>query len=408
MKSVPHPAPTKAALAGLAVVLLAGCGEIKNTITPQPDSANTIKVVLPSQPNAFFVGLYEADALGLFKQTDLNVRVVVPTAGEDPVMMVHDDQALVGISSEPWVLLHRNLDQPVVVVAAIVHSPLPAIAIKVPKPGSSGGAAVSTGTTTTSTTTKRTRDPRTTTTSASTTMPPTTTAPTTITVPEPDAPLWPAKLQQLLSTSGAPTYDGLVVVVSKGTIVDDAPVVRRFVQALARGYRAARANPDRAISNLIAAVPSLAPQKALQLAALRAAIPCFFPAGLKVWGYERQAEWNAFGTWMNRNQLLSNPNAVTDASTNELLPVRGCEHSTVAAERAPPFARHPPTWITARDRSGRLLGIYVQNGVGTGTPTTDTGQSERDHPRCCFATEPALPVLRSMKLPFGGSVRVRA
>ncbi len=137
----------------LAAVAIAGCGEVKNTIKPQPYSANTIKVVLPSQPNAFYVGLYEAEALGLFKQTDLNVRLVVPAAGEDPLTMVHDDQALVGISSEPWVLLHRNLDQPVVAVAAIVHSPLPAIAIKVPKPGPSGGAAVSTGTTTTTTTT---------------------------------------------------------------------------------------------------------------------------------------------------------------------------------------------------------------------------------------------------------------
>ena len=288
-------------------------------------------VVLPGQPNAFYAGLYDAKALGLFKQTDLNVRVVVPTAGEDPVTMVHDSQALIGISSEPNVLLHRNIDQPVVAVAAIVHGPLQTITITVPRGGPSGGAPLTTGTTTTHTTTtsttKRARKTRkrthTTTSQTVTTTPATTTTPTTTTVSEPDAPLWPAQLQQLLATPGYPTYDGLVVVVNKDSIVNNAPVVRRFVQALARGYRAARANPTQAITNLIAAVPSLAPQKALETATLQAAIPYFFPAGLKVWGYQKQSEWNAFGTWLTQHQLLSNPRATTDAVTNELLPGQG-------------------------------------------------------------------------------------
>ncbi|MDE3132203.1 MAG: ABC transporter substrate-binding protein [Acidobacteriota bacterium] len=330
----------RAALAAVVAVVVAGCGEVKNTITPPPYSANTVTVVLPGQPDAFYVGLYEAEALGLFKQSDLNVRVVVPAAGQDPVTMVHDQQALVGISSEPNVLLHRNIDQPVVAVAAIVHAPLQAITITVPRGGPSGGVSVGTGTTvtrstttratrttTTTRTTKRTRrarKPRHTTTRATTATTPTTaTAPTTTTVAEPDAALWPAQLQQLLGAAGYSTYNGLVVVVRKESIVDDAPLVRRFVQALARGYRAARANRAQAITNLIAAVPALAPQKALETATLRAAIPYFFPSGLKVWGYQKQSEWNSFGTWLSQHQLLSNPNAVTDAITNELLPGQG-------------------------------------------------------------------------------------
>jgi ABC-type nitrate/sulfonate/bicarbonate transport system substrate-binding protein len=126
-----------------------------------------------------------------------------------------------------------------------------------------------------------------------------------------------------LSSPGYPTYDGLVVVVRKGSIVDHAPLIRRFVQAVARGYRAARANPTQAITNLITEVPSLAPQQALETAELTAAMPYFFPAGGKVWGWQREAQWNSFGSWMTQNQLLSNPNAVTDASTNELLPGQG-------------------------------------------------------------------------------------
>ena len=52
-------------------------------------------------------------------------------------------------------------------------------------------------------------------------------------------------------------------------------------------------------------------------------MPYFFPAGLKVWGWQRQAQWNAFGTWLTQHHLLSNPNAISDASTNELLQGQG-------------------------------------------------------------------------------------
>lgn len=346
-----------AAVAAVAVaaVAVAGCGEVKNTITPQPGSADTITVALPGQPNAFYVGLYEARAIGLFKQADLDVRVLVPAAGEDPVTMVHDNQVLAAISSEPNVLLHRNLDQPVVGVAAIVHAPLRTITIPVPAAGPSGGTGVGTGrgatttaptrtrtTTTTAPTRTRTtrrkrarrhrrpthRTTRTTATSTSTSTSTsistsTSTTPTTTTLSEPDTTTWPSTMQHLLSTPGYPTYNGLVVVVNKDTIVNNAQLVRRFVQALARGYRAARANPAQAIDTLIAAVPSLAPQRRLEAATLRAALPYFFPPGLKVWGFEKESQWNSFGSWLARHQLLSNPNAITDASTNELLPGQG-------------------------------------------------------------------------------------
>ena len=122
----------------LTAVALAGCGEIKNTINPQRGTANNVTVALAGQPNAFYIGLYEAEAQGYFKQSDMNVHVVVPAAGQDPLTMVHDGQALIGISSEPWVLLHRNEDQPLVGVAALVHAPLSAITIPVPKRRSIG------------------------------------------------------------------------------------------------------------------------------------------------------------------------------------------------------------------------------------------------------------------------------
>ena len=315
----------------LAGVALAGCGEATNTIHPSAGTANNITVVLAGPPTGYYVGLYEAQARGYFTQTDLNVKLQVPTAGQDPVAMVHGGKALVAVSSEPTVLLHRNEDEPVVSVAALVHGPLGSITIPVPKAGPSGGSGLSgTGTNATSGTTKtgsraatRTATTTTATTPAVTTTSASTPQPTTTTITEQDATIWPVAMQHAIQQPGTPTYNGLVLVVSKGSIVDDAGLLRRFVQAVARGYRAARANPAAAVRNMITQVPALAPTKGLVLSTVNAAMPYFFPRGGKIWGYQRQSQWNLFGTWMTNHDFLDNPDATTDASTNELLQGEG-------------------------------------------------------------------------------------
>ncbi len=109
----------------------------------------------------------------------------------------------------------------------------------------------------------------------------------------------------------------------KGSIVNDAGLIRRFVQAVARGYRAARAHPAAAVTNMVDQVPALAPTRGLVLSTVKAAMPYFFPTGSKVWGWQRQTQWNLFGTWMTNHNFLDNPNATTDASTNELLQGEG-------------------------------------------------------------------------------------
>jgi ABC-type nitrate/sulfonate/bicarbonate transport system substrate-binding protein len=176
-----------------------------------------------------------------------------------------------------------------------------------------GATTTSAATTTTSTATAPTTTPTTT----------TSTPPTTTTITEQDAAVWPTALQQGLAQPSAPTYDGLVLVVRKGSIVDHAPLIRRFVQAVADGYRAARANPAAAVRNMATQVPALVPTEPLVLATVNAAIPYFFPKGIPVWGWQRQAQWNRLGTWMTDHKFLDNPNAVTDASTNELLQGHG-------------------------------------------------------------------------------------
>jgi len=121
---------------------------------------------------------------------------------------------------------------------------------------------------------------------------------------------------------GVPTYDELVLVVRKNTIVNRPDYVRRFVQALARGYESARSNPRAAVANLVHASSGLDPK--LQLASVRATLPAFFPTSpAHPWGWQDPAQWNAYGQWMLSNHLISQPNAVLDASTNELLAGQG-------------------------------------------------------------------------------------
>jgi putative hydroxymethylpyrimidine transport system substrate-binding protein len=121
---------------------------------------------------------------------------------------------------------------------------------------------------------------------------------------------------------GVPAYDELVVVARKSTIVDHPDELRRFVQALARGYEAVRSDPQAAVNNLVKANPGL--DAGFQLASVKATLPAFFPSdSSKPWGWQTTSQWNAFGQWMLDQHLISTPNAVADASTNELLAGQG-------------------------------------------------------------------------------------
>ncbi len=296
----------RAVAALLLAAAVAGCGEIKNTFTPAPHSANQLTVALAGRPNALYAGLYEALALGYFQQTDIDVHIVVPAPGQDPLTMLHDGQVLLAFSSEVNVFLHRNRNQPVAGIAAIMHAPLNQVKVRTPAAKSSGGVAPSASRPSTS----RTHGKRSTPTGK----------PTVTTLTEPDERFWPAKLRRLLAQPGYPTYDGLVLVARGESISGYPGLVSRFAQALARGYRAAQADPGQAITTLINAVPALAVRAQFERAMLDAALPEMFPRGLPVWGYQREAEWNTFGDWLNRNGFLTDPNALLElgqASTNQ-------------------------------------------------------------------------------------------
>ena len=120
---------------------------------------------------------------------------------------------------------------------------------------------------------------------------------------------------------GIPTYDELVLVVRQSELLNKEALIRRFVQALARGYEAVRRDPSGAVANLVKANSGLDPK--LQLASVQATLSSFFPTGSHPWGWQDATQWNAYGQWMMNHHLISDPNALNNPSTNELLAGQG-------------------------------------------------------------------------------------
>jgi len=332
------------ALIAAALILaatLAGCGEKKESVTGSAGSSQQFTLMLDWFPNADHVGIYQALADGDFTKADLDVHVQIPSNPADPLQLLAAGKVDAAISYEPEVLLARNQGLPLVSVAAIVQEPLTSIVsvgskhitspaqLRGKKVGDAGipyqhayleTILAKAGVPASSVKEINVGDNL---------------VPAMLSG-RVDATLgsfWnyeAIELAQLhkhpnvihMEDVGVPTYDELVVVVRKNTIVNHPDVVRRFVQALARGYESTRRNPQAAVANLVHASPGLDPK--LQLASVRATLPAFFPSNpADPWGWQDPAQWNAYGQWMLNNHLISVPNAVLDASTNELLAGQG-------------------------------------------------------------------------------------
>ncbi len=319
---------------------LAACGQKSATLTGAPGTTQSLTLMLDWFPNADHVGLYQALAEGDFQKAGLNVHVQVPSDPASPLQLLAAGKVDMAISYEPELLLARNRGLPLVAVAAVVQKPLTSIVsvgskhiksvrqLRGKRVGDAGipyqhaylgtilqheGVPVSS--------VKETNV-------GSNLVP-------AMLSGRVDATLgayWNVEALELaqrgkhpnvirMETVGVPTYDELVLVVRRATLATSSDPIRRFVQALARGYESARRDPTTAVQNLVKANPSL--DQKLETASVRATMPVFFPAAGRPWGWQDQAEWNAYGQWMINHHLISNPNAVIDASTNEVLAGQG-------------------------------------------------------------------------------------
>jgi putative hydroxymethylpyrimidine transport system substrate-binding protein len=326
-----------------AAIALAGCGEATNVLSPPASAFQSLTLMLDWSPNADHVGIYQAQAEGDFKRAALNVNIEYNTSDPSaPLALLEAGKVQVAIAYEPEVLLARNQHIPLVSVAALVQRPLTAIVslgsqhIRSPadlRGKTVGVAGIPYQTAFLQTILQHAAVPQ--------------SSVRTVNIGENLVPAmlsgrvnatlgayWnyeAIELAQLgkhpnvihMEQAGVPDYNELVFVVTENEIVNHAPLIRAFVQAVARGYESARANPVAAVRNLLAANPGAGLTEKLQLASVKATMPYWFPTGGKPWGWQSTSQWNAFGHWMINESLISDPNAVTDASTNELLAGQG-------------------------------------------------------------------------------------
>jgi putative hydroxymethylpyrimidine transport system substrate-binding protein len=326
----------------LVLVLgVAGCGEKQESVTPSSSRLQNLSLMLDWFPNADHVGIYQALAEGDFKRAGLNVQVRTPSDPALPLKLVAAGKVDAAISYEPELLLARNQGLPLVAVAALVQEPLTSIVSIGSKHITSpaglrdktvGDAGIPY------------QHAYLTTILAHAGVPVSSVKEINVgdnLVPamlsgRVDATLgayWNYEAIELaemhkhpnvirMNQVGVPNYDELVVVVRASEINERIDVVRRFVQALGRGYGSVRSNPQTAVQNLVKANPGLDPK--FQLASVQATLPAFFPSsGNEPWGWMDPTQWNSYGQWMLNEHLITSVNAVTGASTNELLAGQG-------------------------------------------------------------------------------------
>lgn len=330
------------ATAALLLTLgLAACGEKQETITGTNSSAQSVNLMLDWFPNADHVGIYQALAEGDFAKAGLNVHIQVPANPASPLQLLEAGKIDAAISYEPELLLARDQNLPLVSVAAIVQEPLTSIV-------SLGSQHITTAAQLRGKTVGDAGIPYQhaylQTILAHAGVPSGSVKEVNV-----GANLVPAMLSRRVNATlgaywnyeaiqlarmgkhpnvirmnqvGVPNYDELVLVVREKTLADHPDVIRRLVQAMARGYESVRNDPSAGVANLVKANPSLDPK--FQAAAVQATLPAFFPtASSQPWGYQDPVQWNSYGQWMLSNHLISNPAAVADASTNEELAGQG-------------------------------------------------------------------------------------
>jgi putative hydroxymethylpyrimidine transport system substrate-binding protein len=329
-----------AAAIGLTALGLGACGEKKDVLSPSSSSGQSLTMMLDWIPNADHVGIYQALAEGDFAQAGLDVHLQVPSDPATPLQLLAAGKVDAAISYEPEVLLARARGLPLVSIAAIVQKPLTSIVSlgskHIKRPADLRGKKVGDAGITYQHAYLQTI-------LAAAGVPANKVKEINVganLVPamlsgRVDATLgayWNVEAIELaqrhkrpsvtrMEQVGVPTYNELVLVVRRSSIASKANELRRLVQALARGYQSAERDPVAAVGALDRANPGL--DQKLQLASVRATLPVFFPAGGKPWGWQDPALWNAYGQWMINNHLITVPNAVADASTNELLAGQG-------------------------------------------------------------------------------------
>jgi putative hydroxymethylpyrimidine transport system substrate-binding protein len=322
----------------LAPLALGACGAKKDVTTTQ-GGLQHVDLVLDYFPNADHAAIYAAQSTGAFKAAGLDVAIRTPSDPAAPLKLVAGGRADVAISYEPELLLARDKGLRVASFAALVQKPLTSIIslggkVRTPKEladkeiGTAGipyqGAYLRTIAKKAGVDAGSVHE---------------------VNVgfnlvqamlsKKVDGTLgafWNYEGVQLrrehkhptilrMEQVGVPTYEELVLVARQEDLRNRGDVMRRLVQAIARGAQAVKADPQVGADAVVKASKDLDP--GLQLASIKATLPVMFPADPRFpWGYQNADEWKAYGQWMVDNGLIKRLPTPTSL-TNEFLAGRG-------------------------------------------------------------------------------------
>lgn len=323
----------------LAAAALTACGE-RDEQTTSSAAPESVTLMLDYLPNADHAGIYAAQADGLFEKGKIDLNIQTPSDPAAPLKLLAAGKVDLAISYEPEVLLARDQGLKVVSIAAIVQRPLTSVIslkgsgietisdLRGKKVGTAGIPYQSAF--------------------LKTLLEQSDVAPESVDEINVGFNLTPAMLSKKvdatlgafwnyegvqlersgkkpkiikLDDAGLPTYNELVLVARAEDLRDRGPMIRRTLQAIADGYRAVRDDPSKAADQLVAANPDL--DKGLQLAAIKATLPVFFPEDDdSPFGFQNTRDWARFSAWMLENQQIEQP-AAPGSLTNEFLPGQG-------------------------------------------------------------------------------------
>ncbi len=328
------------ALVAACAAALSACGAKQD---PAPETASApekLTLVLDYFPNADHAGIYAAEATGAFERANLDVDIRVPGDPAEPLKLLAAGKADLAISYEPELFLARDKGAELVGIGAIAQKPLTSIvalgSAQIKRPSDLDGKTVGTAGIPYQSAYLKTIleeagvDPaRVKEVNVGFNLVP------AMLSRKVDATLgafWNYEGVQLarekkdptiirMEQAGVPTYDELVLVADQDRLGPRGKVYRRFIQALRQGTEAVRANPATGIDPLLKANKDL--DRGLQLAAVKATLPVFFPEDPKrPFGWQEPEEWRRYGAWLRENGLVENP-PTQAVLTNEFLPGEG-------------------------------------------------------------------------------------
>jgi putative hydroxymethylpyrimidine transport system substrate-binding protein len=326
-------------LALLACALLAACGE-REEPTGSTGAPDRVSVLLDYLPNVDHAGLYAAQGEGHFDRAKLEVELQSPPDASNQLNLLAAGRADLAISYEPNVLLAREQGLKVISVGALAQRPLTSLISlgkdRITEPSQLRGKKVGTAGIAyqeayLKTILEEAGVPEDTVEVVNVGF---NLTPAMISgrVDATLAAFWNVEGVELerrrrkpeilhLEDLGVPTYDELVIVAREETVQRDGAMIRRFMQALAKGTAAVTDDPAAGLDPLIEANPDL--DRATQEAQLEATIPVLQAPEGKPYGWMEPKEWDAFARWMEEAGQLRSGSVVQRSYTNEFLPGEG-------------------------------------------------------------------------------------